>query len=107
MTKEVTTANFTDILKEKNITVIDFWAPWCGPCKMLLPVIDELSVDNEGKDVTIAKINVDEYGEIAQQLGVRGVPTVMFFKDGVEVKENRIVGYKPKSEFQKVIEGML
>lgn len=107
MATEVTTKNFQDVLKEKNITVLDFWAPWCGPCKMLLPVIDSLYEDNKDKNVTIGKINVDESGDVAVKYGVRGVPTVMFFKDGEELKDKRIVGYKGKEEFQKIIDELL
>jgi len=107
MAKEVTTENFEGVLKEKNITVLDFWAPWCGPCKMLLPVIDSLYEDNKDKNITIGKVNVDMSGEIASKYGVRGVPTVMFFKDGVELKDKRVVGYRGKEEFQKVINELL
>jgi len=107
MATEVTTENFQDVLKEKNITVLDFWAPWCGPCKMLLPVIDSLNEDNKDKNVTIGKINVDESTDLAVKYGVRGVPTVMFFKDGEELKDKRIVGYKGKEEFQKIIDELL
>jgi thioredoxin 1 len=107
MAKEVTTENFEGVLKEKNITVLDFWAPWCGPCKMLLPVIDSLYEDNKDKNITIGKVNVDMSGEIASKYGVRGVPTVMFFKDGVELKDKRVVGYRGKEEFQKLINELL
>ena len=107
MAKEVTTENFEGVLKEKNITVLDFWAPWCGPCKMLQPVIDSLYEDNKDKNITIGKVNVDMSGEIASKYGVRGVPTVMFFKDGVELKDKRVVGYRGKEEFQKLINELL
>lgn len=107
MAIDVTKNNFEDVLKEKNITVLDFWAPWCGPCKMLLPVIDSLYEDNKDKNITIGKVNVDMSGEIASKYGVRGVPTVMFFKDGVELKERRIVGYRGKDEFQQIINELI
>ncbi len=107
MAVEVTTKNFEEVLKEKNITVLDFWAPWCGPCRMLGPVIDSLYDDNKEKNVTIGKINVDENGTIAAQYGVRSIPTVIFLKDGVEVPETKIVGPKNKSDFQAVIDRLL
>lgn len=107
MAKEVTRENLEGVLKEKNITVLDFWAPWCGPCKMLSPIIDMLHEDNGDKQVTIGKVNVDEAGEVASKYQVRGVPTVIFFKDGVELQNKRIVGYKGKEEYQKVINELL
>jgi thioredoxin 1 len=107
MATEVTTENFEEVLKAKNITVLDFWAPWCGPCKMLGPVIDSLTENNKENNVTIAKVNVDESGTLAQKFGVRGVPTVVFLKDGVEIPSTRIVGYKDEGTFQKVINEQL
>jgi thioredoxin 1 len=107
MAVEVTTQNFEEVLKDKNITVLDFWAPWCGPCKMLGPVIDSLHEDNKEKNVTIGKINVDENGTLAAKYGVRGVPTVIFIKDGIEVPNTKLVGLKSKSEFQTVIDSLL
>jgi len=107
MALEVTVENFEQVLKDKNITVLDFWAPWCGPCKMLGPVIDSLHEDNIDKNVTIGKVNVDENGTLAAKHGVRGIPTVIFFKDGVEVPNLKIVGYKTKAEFQEVINNLL
>jgi len=107
MAVEVTTENFEKVLKEKNITVLDFWAPWCGPCKTLGPVIDSLYEDNKEKNVTIGKINVDENGTIAAKYGIRSIPTIIFLKDGVEVDGTKIVGHKSKGEFQSVIDGLL
>jgi len=103
MTTEVTTQNYEDVLKEKNITVLDFWAPWCGPCKMLLPVIDKLTENNKDNDVTIGKVNVDESTDLATKFGIRGVPTVIFLKDGVEIPSTRLVGYKDAEAYQKII----
>lgn len=107
MATEVTTENYEDVLKEKNITVLDFWAPWCGPCKMLLPVIDRLTEKNKENNVTIGKVNVDESTELAVKFGVRGVPTVIFLKDGVEIPSTRIVGYKDEGSYQKIINEQL
>ena len=105
MAVEVTTQNFEEVLKEKNITMLDFWAPWCGPCRMLGPIIDELSTENTGKDVTIAKINVEENQELAIKYGVRGIPTVVIFKDGEE--QSRKVGVASKADYQTIIDGLL
>jgi thioredoxin 1 len=107
MAVEVTIENFEKVLKEKNITVLDFWAPWCGPCKMLGPVIDSLHEDNKEKNVTIGKVNVDENGTLAAKHGIRGIPTVIFLKDGVEIEGTKIVGLKSKAEFQAVIDTLL
>lgn len=105
MALELNQSNVDETLKEKKVTVLDFWAPWCGPCRMLGPIIDELSTDNVGKDVTIAKINVEENQELAIKYGVRGIPTVVIFKDGEE--QTRKVGVGSKSEFQTIIDGLL
>jgi thioredoxin 1 len=105
MALELNQSNVEEALKEKKITVLDFWAPWCGPCRMLGPIIDELSNDNSGKDVTIAKINVDENQDLAVKYGVRGIPTVVVLKEGEE--KTRKVGFTSKAEFQSIIDGLL
>jgi thioredoxin 1 len=82
MVMELTDSNFNEVIS-KGIVMIDFWAPWCGPCKMLSPVIDEIA--KETSNVTITKVNVDDYPELAARMNVMSIPTLVFFKDGVLV----------------------
>ena len=107
MALEVTDVNIENVLTEKNVTVLDFWAPWCGPCKMLVPVIDKLAEENDGKNVTIGKVNVEENQDLALKFGVRGIPTVIVFKDGVEVDGGRMVGVRNKEHYQTFIDSLL
>ena len=90
-----------EVLKASNPIMVDFWAPWCGPCKMLGPIVDTLAEENKEK-LDVAKVNVDENQSIAAKYGVRGIPTLIFFKNGQEVK--RIVGAQGKPQLQKVID---
>ena len=99
MTLEITDENITDILKDNKITVVDFWAPWCGPCRMLSPIIDGLAESNE--DIIIGKLNVDESSS-ASKFGIRGIPTLIFFKNG-EIAE-KVVGAKSKEAYQAIID---
>jgi thioredoxin 1 len=97
--------NINELLSTKKVSVLQFSAEWCGPCRTLGPIIDQLSEDNVDKDVIIAKINVDENQELAVKYGVRGIPTVIILKDGEE--QSRKVGVTEKSEFQSIINGLL
>ncbi|PLX09898.1 MAG: thioredoxin [Marinilabiliales bacterium] len=85
---------------KKGITLVDFWAPWCMPCKMMGPVLNELA-ENDELGATVAKLNVDENQSTAAKYGVRGIPTSILFKNGKEV--NRFVGVKPAQFFEKHI----
>ena len=99
---ELTSANF-DVIKE-GVALVDFWAPWCGPCRMLAPVIDELANDFEGK-AKICKVNTDDSQDLAVQFGVRSIPTMLFFKDG-EVKA-QLIGAQSKQVIADKINSLL
>ncbi|EMS69670.1 thioredoxin [Ruminiclostridium cellobioparum subsp. termitidis CT1112] len=89
------------VLKSEKPVVVDFWASWCGPCRMVAPIMEELAEDYEGK-VQISKVNVDDQGELAAQFRIMSIPTVLIFKDG-QVAE-KIVGARAKDEFAELID---
>lgn len=98
----ITNDNFKQkVLKSKKPVMVDFWAEWCGPCRMAGPVIDELAEEYKGKAV-IGKINIDEERELAEKYGVMSIPTVIIFKDGKEVE--RKVGFPGKEGYQEMLE---
>lgn len=97
----LTKDNFEEeVLQSKEPVLVDFWATWCGPCKMLSPVLDELMTELDGK-VKLGKVNVDEENELAIQYNVMSIPTVILFKDGSPVQTS--VGYRPKADFESMI----
>ena len=93
-----------EVMQSELPVLVDFWAPWCGPCKMVGPLVEILAAENAGK-INVGKLNVDENKSIAVQYGIRGIPTLAFFKGGSEVK--RIVGAQGKEQLQKAIDAVI
>ncbi len=89
--KQATELNFEELTKD-GLVLVDFYADWCGPCKMIAPVLEE--IDSEEQDLNIVKVNVDEQGVLAQRYGVMSIPTLVLFKDGQKV--DQLVGFVPK-----------
>ena len=104
MAKVVTDANFAEILNTDQPVMVDFWATWCGPCKAISPIVDELSNEYEGKAV-IGKCNVDECDDVPMQFGIRSIPTLLFFKNGELV--DRHVGAATKAAIAEKLEALL
>ncbi|MFN0148553.1 MAG: thioredoxin [Dehalococcoidia bacterium] len=103
--RELTDANFdTDVVKSELPVLVDFWAPWCGPCRMVAPVVAELSDEYAGK-VSFFKMNTDENPQVPTKFGIRSIPTLLIFKGG-ELK-GTIVGYRPKNDLKKRIDEAL
>ena len=102
MALTITKDNFeAEVLNSEKPVLVDFWAIWCGPCKMLSPVLEELSEEMNGK-ATIVKVDVDELGDIASRYRIMSIPALFVFKDG-ELKE-KVVGFQPKQALTKLIE---
>lgn len=98
----ITKENFeTEVLKSAQPVLLDFWAAWCGPCRMLSPVVDEVA--EERTDVKVGKVNVDEQMELAMRFQVSSIPMLVVFKDGKAVAKS--VGYRPKAEIAAMVEG--
>ncbi|AUP79956.1 thioredoxin [Flavivirga eckloniae] len=105
MALEITDATFEEtVLKSDKPVMVDFWAAWCGPCRMVGPIIEEISGEYDGKAV-VGKVDVDANQEFAAKYGVRNIPTVLVFKDGEVV--NRQVGVAPKNTYTEAIDSLL
>ena len=93
-----------DVLNSELPVLVDFWAPWCGPCRMVAPVVEELSDDYDGQ-VKFGKLNTDENPQVSGKYGIRSIPTLLLFKGGENV--GQVIGFRPKSELAKHIDAVL
>lgn len=102
---EATSANWdTEVLKAGSLVMVDFWAVWCGPCRMIAPTVEELAKEYAGK-VKVMKLNTDENPEIASRYKIMGIPTIMFFRDGQKL--DQVVGAVPKPQLKAKIDSLL
>ena len=101
----ITDDTFEELVLDASVPVlVDFWAPWCGPCRMIAPIVEELAAKYEGRAV-IAKVNTDENIDVATNLGIMGIPTVILFRDGEEV--DRVVGFAPGHALEEKLKALL
>lgn len=104
MEVKITTENFEELKNGNLPLVVDFWVTWCGPCKMIAPVIGELAEEYDGR-IVVGKCDVEENDDIAMEFGIRNIPTILFFKNGQVV--DKMVGAAPKAKFQEKFEALL
>ncbi len=100
----VTDNNFDEILASSKVVLVDFWAAWCGPCRMLSPTVDDIAAEYEGR-ITVAKCNVDDCEEVAAKVGIRNIPTLLYFKDGALAE--RSVGLVSKADIEAILNQLL
>jgi len=105
MSKEFTDSNFEEeVINQEGLTVVDFWAPWCGPCKVLSPIIDKVSKAYDGKAI-IGKLNVDDNTAKTTEYGIKSIPSILLFKDGKEI--SRTTGIRNESQLKEFIDANL
>lgn len=104
MANQITDANLQEVLENNQLVVMDFWAEWCGPCRMIAPIVDELAEEYNGK-VFIGKVNVDDNNDAVEKYGIRNIPTILFIKNGKIVDKK--VGASTKSDLKAKIDAML
>ena len=102
--QHLTAGTFDDAVKGAHVAVVDFWATWCGPCKMMAPIIDKIADAYDGK-VLVAKVDTDDEMELAQKFGIASIPTMIFFKDGVEL--GRKIGVTPEAVLRETLDAAL
>jgi thioredoxin 1 len=102
---EVTDQTFEEkVIQSEQPVLVDFWAPWCGPCRMVAPIVDQLADEYEGK-LTVLKLNTDENPQVATKFGIRSIPTLLFFKDGEKV--DQVIGYQAKKQLQQRLDKVI
>jgi thioredoxin 1 len=104
MAKELTKTNFNETIMTEKIVLVDFWASWCGPCRMVSPIIDQIAEEYDGK-ITVGKVNVDDEGALAAEYAVVSIPTVILFKDGKQAE--KLVGAHSFDDYADMIDKVL
>ena len=98
---KITKENYQSVVAENQTVLLDFWAVWCGPCKMIAPIVEEIAA--ERSDVVVGKVDVDSEMELAMQFGISSIPTLVVIRNGVPAA--KAVGYRPKADIEKLLEG--